>query len=122
MNETAAAWVRSNAWSPAVHAEAKHPGSILGLCLCLQQFITASCHGGNHDCSEVVAFAAETVLIGTAGWVYDRTTQQTGAPVSLWLGDRICVQRCGCTCHGNPPSAPAPAELPVQLDLFGVSA
>lgn len=109
MNARAAAWVREHAWTLAVHTEAKHPGSILGRCSCLQPFTCAPCTAGKTPCRGAVAFSAETVVIGLSGWAY---TGDTAAWV--WLADRTCVQQC----HG----APAPDRTPVQLDLFAVTA
>lgn len=113
MNETVAAWVRMHAWTDPVRAEAKHPGSILGLCLCLRPFTCAGCAGSHsRACTGTVFYSAETVIIGRDGWVYDPLDPERAARV--WLTDRVCVQRCA--------GAPETDQVPVQLGLFGGAA
>ena len=127
MNKTAATWIRTQVWTPAVRADARSFGPE---CLCRNGFVTALCSGGMHaPCADspFTILGADTWLRGPRGLVYN-TPRTPGspdrAPLSLWLADRTCIQRCNCSCHSDTPAAPEPEPTPepVQLGLFGTAA
>lgn len=129
MTPTAATWVRQHAWTDAVRAEAKRPGHTIldPRCQCQRPFTSALCAGGDgcEGCDAMPFWTAETVLIGSDGWILDRPApgEDQGRWVRLWLADRTCVHRCGCACHGHAVGAAPEPVAPVQLDLFaGVAA
>lgn len=123
MTPTQATWVRRHAWTAPVRAEARlSRGSLAGgPCLCLRPFTAAVCsEGGSHECTAPYIYAAESVLIGSRGWVYDLSKpEQAGRTRALWvwLADRVCRHRCGCVCH--PRRRRRAAAVPAgQLGLF----
>lgn len=129
MNSTAAAWVRTHAWTEPVQAEAKRSHPVVNKpCPCQKPFTSAACSGGScTSCEAMPFFTAETVLIGPGGWVYDlsKPEPQAGGTRAMWvwLNGPPCFTRCGCTCHGRTTKTPAePAAPPVQLNLFAEAA
>lgn len=115
MTPADAAWVRENAWTPAMRKTHRDVPGMRSTCAC-EFGLTSWCQHGQCD----RCHRAEP-LGGPAGYVCGKTGQDplsfpepythptasaTGAhPASVvmfWLADRVCAWRCPHECHDRP--------------------
>lgn len=123
MSADAAAWVRANAWTPAMRRGLTSPSN--RLCACQDDHVTGwACVSGQHDRCDYGQHPDYETTIWRHGTVLPasltkpmrhqpRTAFGSRTMAMVWLADRVCRRVCSCSCH---------VPAPVQLDLFaGVS-
>lgn len=119
-----AAWIRENAWTPAMRKTHTEVPGFRTNCSC-QWGLTSWCqhdqHGRCHRATPHPTYA--TLICGRGGErpltfaePYEHKTPSiTGAyyeyGAMVWLADRICRWICPCHCHAAPAA-------PAQLGLF----
>lgn len=111
MNQTAAAWVRTYAWTDDVR-ELNAQVPVIGggaECLCQEPFTCAPCSASlivDHRRDRIRIHAPDTMVVTAGGVIYETTQGGREAPLAVWLADRMCTQWCS-----GPPEEPMPEML-----------